>query len=286
MSGRALAERRGDIRRVMSSAVGGARSPFVALRSAPARLERHRLARSRRSPGNRVRCAASQRACRPSRRQATHAVVVRCRRASAAAARRARDPRHTDAGAAAAVRKSPRALASHRGFSECGGSGNLPRIIHIDPAEDGGAARGDAVAVLDRWRRRHAAGHRAPHTLNIAAPLGERSVGCEARQRRAPRLAETADSADSADARAAVRQRTAARAAGAAQIGDHGARAAGEDGALLHHADSCHRRVARLRDGRADRAEHLNHRHLAKILIDRAAGPVSSSRGGFGVLAV
>ena len=171
-------------------------------------------------------------------------------------------------------------------FSECGGSGNLPRIIHIDPAEDGGAARGDAVAVLDRWRRRHAAGHRAPHTLNIAAPLGERSVGCEARQRRAPRLAETADSADSADARAAVRQRTAARAAGAAQIGDHGARAAGEDGALLHHADSRHRRVARLRDGRADRAEHLNHRHLAKILIDRAAGPVSSSRGGFGVLAV
>ena len=59
-----------------------------------------------------------------------------------------------------------------------------------------------------------------------------------------------------------------------------------EDGALLHRAASHHRRVARLRDGRADRAEHLNHRHLAKILIDRAAGPVSSSRGGFGVLAV
>ena len=208
MSGRALAERRGDIRRVRSSAVDGARSSFVGLRSAPARLERHRLARSRRSPGNRVRCAASQRACRPSRRQATHAVVVRCRRASAAAARRARDPRHTDAGAAAAVRKSPRALASHRGFSECGGSGNLPRIIHIDPAEDGGAARGDAVAVLDRWRRSHAAGHRAPHTLNIAAPLGERSAGCEARLRRAPSCADTAESAAATCCRATTHSST------------------------------------------------------------------------------
>ena len=49
-----------------------------------------------------------------------------------------------------------------------------------------------------------------------------------------------------------------------------------EDGALLHHAASHHRRVARLRDGRADRAEHLHHRHLAKSSL-RAVSVKSST---------
>ena len=105
-------------------------------------------------------------------------------------------------------------------------------------------------------RTARAAGHRAPHTPNTAAPLGERSAGREARLRRAPskqigRIGSChVPPCDNAQQHVQLMELASAITADLA---------VDEDGALLHRAASHHCHVARLLVDRADRAERLDH---------------------------
>ena len=105
-------------------------------------------------------------------------------------------------------------------FSECGGSRIcLPRSIHIEPAKDDGAARGGAVAALDRGDV-----VTLPATELLIRRISPRrsasarpGVGHDCVEHRAAQIRPVRQLPS-----AAVRQRTAARAAGAVRIVDHG----------------------------------------------------------------
>ena len=244
MSGRALAERRGDIRRVRSSAVGGARSSFVGLRSAPARLERHRLARSRRSPGNRVRCAASQRACRHSRRRSN----TRCCRPlpssiGSCCSTRSRSSTHRRGRRCGRTKKPSSARfsswisASVVALGICRGSSTSiqPRTAaQLEATRSLCSTDGDVVTLpaTELLIRRI-----SPRRSASARP----GVGHDCVEHRAAQIRPNRQLP-----RAAVRQRTGARAAGAARTGDHGVLEVDEDVSLLYRPTGCRRHVARL----------------------------------------
>ena len=142
-------------------------------------------------------------------------------------------------------------------------------------------ASGDAVTLeASRWQVLCCAARSTPcqrllkpTTAELAArrisPHRSTSARPDIRIKRRERQAASAPS-NRQLARAAVRQRTAARAADGARVGDHGVLAADEDGALLRRAAGYHRRVARLLAGRTDRDERLDHRVLA---MRSRAGP-------------
>ena len=137
-------------------------------------------------------------------------------------------------------------------FSECGGSRIcLPRSIHIDPAEDDGVARGGAVAVLDRGDV-----VTLPATELLTRRISPRrsasGVGMTASSTELRRYGRfgSCHLCDNAQQHVQLMELVSAITADIA---------VDEDGALLRRAVRCHRSVARLLVGRADRAERLDH---------------------------
>ena len=194
MSGRALVERRGDIRRAASSAVVGSSSPWHGVERAaqhlpPARLERHRVA-ARHVPGRRVRhrgervnplavslCAIDRQLPRAAVRQRTAARAAGAARTGAHGARAAR--RRTRRRRPAATRSPPPARG---GRSTPRRSGRRPPARACRPLESRRTAYYERHAAVERLE----ADQSAPRRPRRAAPVAPSSR----QPRRQPRPAE------------------------------------------------------------------------------------------------